>query len=103
MTPKPDLNKYTNNQTIFNQNKSLNNINNINSRYNASQTLFNNPVPKTQYSIGLQVPTVSDPLQTRALTIPFQSSVYDNSPQNPFEPKNFFLFLKLHNYYTPNF
>ena len=85
MTPKPDPTKYTNNQSLFNPNKSQNGINNINTKYNASQTLFNNPVPKTQYSIGLQAPTVSDPLLTKALTIPFQPTQYD-APQNPYEP-----------------
>ena len=75
MTPKTDPKKTINNQTIFNPNKSLNNINNnMNSRYNGSQTLFNNPVPKTQYSIGLQAQTTSDPLVNKALTIPYQSS-----------------------------
>jgi len=72
MTPKPDPSKYNNRQTILNPNKSQNSNNILNSRYNASQTLFNNPIPKTQYSIGLQVPTTSDPLITKALTIPYQ-------------------------------
>ena len=99
MTPKPDPTKYTNNQTLFNANKSQVNINNLNSRYNASQTLFNNPVPKTQYSVGLQVPTVSDPLLTRGVTIPFQPPGYNETPQNPYEStKKYFKpeILKVH-------
>lgn len=99
MTPKPDPTKYTNNQTLFNANKSQVNINNLNSRYNASQTLFNNPVPKTQYSVGLQVPTTADPLLTRGVTIPFQPPGYTETPQNPYEPtKKYFKpeILKVH-------
>ena len=69
MTPRPQQIKYNNtNRSLFNQNRSQNNINN--NRYNGSQTLFNNPVPKTQYSIGLKVPTTSDPLLTKTVTIP---------------------------------
>ena len=101
MTPKPDPSRYNNNpnQTIFNPNKSQNNISN-NSLYNPNQTvLFNNPVPKTQYSIGLQVPTVTGPLTTKTLTIPYQSPSYENNTQNPFEPtKKYFKpeILKVH-------
>jgi hypothetical protein len=71
----------------------------LNSRYNPSQTLFNNPVPKTQYSVGLQVPTVSDPLLTRGLTIPFRPPEYNETPQNPYDTtKKYFKpeILKVH-------
>ena len=98
MTPKSIPSKNNNRQTIFNPNKSLNSINILNSRYNASQTLFNNPVPKTQYSIGLQVPTTSDPLTAKALTIPYQPPL-NNTTQNLFEPtKKYFKpeILKVH-------
>ena len=74
MTPRPMQIKYNNNQTLLNQNRSQNNIN---TRYNVSQTLFNNPVPKTQYSIGLNVPTTSDPLITKGLTLPYKKTEYN--------------------------
>ena len=77
MTPRPTQIKYNNNPTLLNQNRSQNNINNINTRYNGSQTLFNNPVPKTQYSMGLNVPTTSDPLITRGLTLPYKKTEYN--------------------------
>ena len=98
MTPKPTSSKYNNERTIFNPNKSQNSVNNMNSRYNPNQTLLNSPVPKTQYSIGLKVPTVSEPLTTKALTIPYKSP-FDNNVQNPFEPtKKYFKpeILKVH-------
>ena len=78
MTPRPTkINYNSKNQTLLNQNRSQNNINNINSRYNGSQTVFNNPVPKTQYSMGLNVPTISEPLNTKTLTIPFKQPEYN--------------------------
>ena len=83
MTPRPIKIKYNNNQTLLNQNKSQNNINNANTRYNGNQTLFNNPVPKTQYSMGLQVPTLSDPLITKGITMPFRPNEYNNTETVP--------------------
>ena len=99
MTPKPEPTKYNNRQTIFNPNKSINSNNNLNSRYNGNQSLFNSPVPKTQYSMGLQAPTISDPLTTKALTIPYQSPGFENTVQNPFDStKKYFKpeILKVH-------
>ena len=76
MTPRPTkINYNSTNQTILNQNRSQNNINN--NRYNGSQTVFNNPVPKTQYSMGLNAPTISGPL-TKTLTIPYKQTQYSN-------------------------
>ena len=76
MTPRPTkINYNATNQSILNQNRSQNNINN--NRYNGSQTVFNNPVPKTQYSMGLNAPTISGPL-TKTLTIPYKQTQYSN-------------------------
>jgi len=83
MTPRPIQIKYNNNQTLLNQNRSQNNINNINKRYTGNQTLFNNPVPKTQYSMGLQVPTTSEPFTTKALTLPFKQTEYNGMETVP--------------------
>ena len=99
MTPKIDTSNYSNKQSSFYPNKSLNTINNRNSRYEASQTQFNMPVPKTQYSMGLQVPTVPGQITNKTLTLPYQSPGYENSTQNQFQPtKKYFKpeILKVH-------
>ena len=84
MTPRPSkINYNQGNQTMLNQNHSQNNINSYNTRYNGSKTLFNNPVPKTQYSMGLQVPTTSDPLITKNLIIPYKKTEYNGMETVP--------------------
>ena len=99
MTPKPAHSKYNNQQSTFNPDKSQINNNPMNSRYNASQTLFQNPVPKTQYSIGLNAPVISQPLNAKTLTIPYHPPGYENNPNNPYETtKKYFKpeILKVH-------
>ena len=78
MTPRPKImNSNPKNQTLLNKNRTQNNINTINSLYNKSKTVFNEPIPKTQYSMGLNAPTISDPLTTKGLTIPYKQPQYN--------------------------
>ena len=84
MTPRPTkINYNQGNQSILNQNRSQNNINSYNTRYNGSKTLFNHPVPKTQYSMGMQVPTISEPLTTKNLIIPYKKTEYNGMETVP--------------------
>ena len=72
-------NKYNRNNNIYNQ------------RYNNGQRIMeNSPIPRTQYSMGLNVPTITGRPPTTNYTIPYQtinpySNIKKNYPENIFK------------------
>ena len=69
-----------------------NRTNNYNQRYNNGQRIMaNSPIPRTQYSMGLQAPTIiGRPPTTNNITIPYQrinpySTLKKNYPENIFK------------------
>ena len=76
--------KQTHQNSIY-QNRPINSA--YNNNYNSKNTLYS--LPKTQYSMGLNVPTVSGPLNTQAVTLPNLPNYNDTLTQTQTTKKYF--------------
>ena len=80
-------NKFSSPNLLENKYNRINYNNNDNQRYKNGQRIMNTPIPKTNYSIGLNAPTITGrPPMCQSTTLPFQN---DGANTYSFLQKNY--------------